>query len=136
MAQEDDMGVNAPIYHQRVIAQLTAGLYPLYKSGTIPYEPFPEMMVGEESSPTPDVVLYDNTTEQVRVIEVCQNKGLKHDLNKVIRLIDEDEYGIQEGFVYNYKTHEWFRYQKGGGGLPVESAYSIVLSLDLGAFLQ
>nr|WP_293836315.1 Uma2 family endonuclease [uncultured Arsenicibacter sp.] len=136
VVQEEEMGINAPVHHQRIIAQLTAGLYPLFKSGKIPYEAFPEMMVGEESSPVPDVVVYDNETEQVRiVIEVCQNRGMRHDLNKMIRLIDEDEYGIEEGFVYNYKTKQWFRYRKGQGGMAQVSSYSELLHLDLNQFL-
>ena len=134
MVQDD--GSNAPVLHQRVIARLTARLYPRYESGTMPYEPLPETMVGEYNSPTPDVILYDNVTEQSPVIiEVCQTRGEKTDLKKVIRLIEEDDYGILEGFVYNYKTETWLRYRKGDGGQATESSFSEVLNLDLGPFV-
>ena len=100
-----DDGSNAPLLHQRTIARLTAKLYPHYEAGTIQYEPIPEMMVGEYNSPTPDVILFDHATEQAHVIiEVTHTKGVKTDLRKVIRLMEEDDYGILEGFVFNYKT--------------------------------
>lgn len=135
--EDDDIGVNAPRYHQSTIAKLTAGLYPLYRAGTILLEPLPEMMLTEGySSPTPDIILYDYAEEQTRVvIEICQTNGQKNDLKKVIWLIEENEYGILEGFVYNYKTRIWLRYRKGDGGVATKSSFSDVLNLGLGIFL-
>lgn len=131
-----DDGSNAPLLHQRTIARLTAKLYPYYEAGTIRYEPIPEMMVGEYNSPTPDVILYDNVTEQSPVIiEICHAKGQKSDLKKVIRLIEEDDYGVLEGFVFNYKTQTWLRYRKGDAGVAAESSISEILQLDLGVFV-
>ncbi|GAB3916134.1 hypothetical protein [Larkinella terrae] len=133
---QEDMGTNAPVIHQRIIAQLTTGLYPQFRSGAIPYEPLPEMMLGEYSSPTPDVILYDNALDQTRIIiEVCHTRGVKDDIQKVIRLIDGELYGIQEGFVYDYKTRHWFRYRLGDGSLTSESSFSDILQLDLNQFL-
>ena len=92
------------------------------------------MMVGRYNSrydgpPTPDVILYDYTTEESPVIiGVTHTKGAKADLKKVIDLIDDDLYGIQEGFVYTYKTQQWFRF--GDGGLPTKSSFPGVLKLD------
>lgn len=131
------MGVNGPIIHQSAIARLTAGLYPLYRSGQIPYEPLPETMLNEGyASPVPDVILYDHETEQTRVIiEICKNSGLRHDTGKVIKLIEDEGYGILEGFIYNYKTNAWLRYRKGDGGQATESSFSEVLNLDLGLFV-
>lgn len=131
-----DDGTNAPIMHQHTIARLTAKLYPFYEEGTITYEPLPEMMVGEYNSPVPDIILYDYTTEQAQVIiEVAHTRGFKSDLKRVINLIDEELYGIREGFVYNYKTNHWLRYCKGDGGVATESSFSEVLRLDLGPFV-
>lgn len=132
----NDMSVNAPIIHQRIIARLTAKLYPLYESGAIAYEPLPEMMLGEYSSPTPDVILYDNNTDQTAVIiEVCQTRGLKGDVQKVIQLVDSELYGISEGFVYDYKTGHWLRYRKGDAGMTSESSFSGLLNLDLALYV-
>lgn len=133
---DDDMGTNAPIVHQRIIARLTAGLYPLYfREGLIQLEPLPETMLGEESSPTPDLILYDAEAEQTRVIiEICQTKGLRHDLNKVSRILDENEYGVVEGFVFDYKTQRWYKFRQGVAA-PENSSYSDVLRLDLNSFL-
>ena len=49
--------------------------------------------------------------------------------------MEDDDYGILEGFVYNYKTQQWLRYRKGDGGVATESAFSEVLQLDLKAFV-
>lgn len=136
-----DMGVNAPIIHQRVIARLTARLYPLYESGAIAYEPLPETMLGEYSSrcdgpSTPDLILYDNNADQTPVIiEVCQTRGVRDDLQRVIQLIDGALYGISEAFVFNYKTQQWLRYQLGDGGITISSSYSNLLGLDLSQFV-
>lgn len=135
----EDLGVWAPIDHQRVIAKLTTGLGVLYyREKSIPLEPLPETMLDEgKVSPVPDVLLRDNQTEQTPIIiEVCHTNGLKGDLRKVIQLIDEDLYGIREGFVYNYRTGKWLRYCFGDGGLTTESSFSDLLSLDLSPFLQ
>ncbi len=134
---DDEMGVNAPIIHQSVIARLTAGLYPLYRAGRIPFEPLPETMLTEGyASPVADLILYDHPYEQTRVtVEIRQKSGLKHDTGKVIKLIEDDTYGILEGFVYNYRTSQWLRYRKGDGGLTTESSFSDILQLDLNSFL-
>lgn len=130
-----DVSVNAPIIHQRIIARLTSKLYPLFEAGAIAYEPLPEMMLGEYSSPTPDVILYDNETDQSVVsIEVCQTRGIRGDIQKVIQLVDGELYGIAEGFVYDYKTGQWLCYRRGDGGFTTESSYSHVLNLDLASF--
>ncbi|AUD07351.1 hypothetical protein [Spirosoma pollinicola] len=135
---EDEMSVNAPAIHQRIIALLTMGLGNLYHgTKSISLEPLPEMMLDfTYSSPTPDVILLDNETDQTKIIiEICQTTGLKSDLRKVVRLVDEDIYGIREGFIYNYKTQHWYRYCFGDGGLTTESSFSEILNLDLNSFL-
>jgi hypothetical protein len=136
LVMEDEMGVNAPIMHQSVIARLTAGLYPLFRSGTILFEPLPETMLGEETSPTPDLILYDAATHTTKVIiEICAYRGEKNDLKKVVWLIEENEYGVVEGFLFNYMSKTWLRYKKGDGGAAISSSFSDVLNLDLNSFL-
>ena len=131
-----DDGANAPVIHQRIIARLTARLYSLFEAGVIAYEPLPEMTVGECSSPTPDVTLYSNATDSTPVvIEICQTRGVRSDTEKIIRMIDGNLYGIQEAFVYDYRTNQWLRYRKGDGGLTTKSSFSQILQLDLNALL-
>ncbi|MBO0934660.1 hypothetical protein [Fibrella aquatilis] len=134
-----DDGVNAPMDHQRVISQLNVGLGKLYYyDKAIALEPLPETMIDEgQTSPTPDLVLYDPVTELMPIIiEVCHTRGQNNDLKKVIRLIEDDDYGIQEGFVYNYRTNEWLRYRKGDGGVASASSISELVGLDLAQFLN
>jgi Uma2 family endonuclease len=134
----EEMKVYGPKAHQRVISKLTSGLGPMYyREGTLPLEPLPETMLNEgEPSPVPDLILYDNQTRTTPVvIEVCHTEGLRKDLRKVIGLIDGDEYGIEEGFVYDYLAGQWYCYRRGNGGLTETSSFSRVLDLDLNAFL-
>ncbi|RRA99967.1 hypothetical protein [Larkinella rosea] len=138
MVHKDEMGVNAPMDHQRIISKLNAGLGKLfYYDKTISLEPLPETMIDpDRTSPTPDLLLYDNQIDRVLiVIEICHTIGLKRDLQKIYSMIENDQYDILEGFVFNYKTAEWFRYRKGDGGLAESSSFSEILQLDLNSFL-
>lgn len=134
----NDDGVNAPLQHQQVISRLHVELGILYyKQQSIPYEPLPETMLTEGyGNPVPDILLYDHEAEKTRVIvEICQTSGEKSDLRKVIRLIEDEDYGILEGFVFNYKTRIWMRYRKGDGGQAIETAFSEILQVNLGQFI-
>jgi len=134
LVQEDD-GTNSPLDHQRVISKLTVGLGILfYREKAISLEPLPETPLGEgPGHQVPDVLLFDNGVQLTRIIiEVTQPRTTNHDLKKIIHLIEDDDYGILEGFVYNYKTHEWFRYRKGDGGAATASSFSDVMGVDMG----
>jgi len=134
----DDVDVYGPKAHQRIISKLNSGLGPLYYSeGKLDLEPLPETMLNDgEASPVPDLILYDNEARTTPIIiEVCHTDGLRRDIRKVIQLIDADEYGILEGFVYDYLTYEWYRYRKGDGGLTESSSYSDILNMDINQFL-
>lgn len=134
----EDFGVWAPIDHQRVISMLTVGLGVLYyREKKIRLEPLPETMLDQgKASQVPDLLLRDNEAAQTPVIiEVCHSDGLKGDLRKVIQLVDDDLYGIREGFVYDYRTGEWLRYCFGDGGLTTPTSFSDILNLDLSDFL-
>jgi hypothetical protein len=139
LVHEDD-GTNSPLDHQRVISRLTFGLGVLYYDRkTIRLEPLPETPLDEgPGHPVPDLILFDAEAQQTRIIiEVCTFRGAKADVRKVIRLIEDEDYGILEGFVYNYRTLEWFRYRKGDGGLATNSAISEVLGgVDLAPMLS
>ncbi len=134
----DDQGVYAPFEHQRIIAKLTTGLGVLYHyEHRITLEPLPEAMIDESRvSSVPDVILYDNEADQTRIIiEICHTKTIKNDIKKIIKLIDDDDYGIMEGFVYDYKAHIWYRYLKASGSMTEHSSFSTLLQLDLNSFL-
>jgi hypothetical protein len=133
-----DMGINAPKEHQRIISKLTTGLGVLYyHEKRIALEPLPETMIDEgQTSPVPDIQLYDNENFKTPVIiEVAHPNGVKNDFKKVERLIEDYEYGIQEGFVYNYVTGEWLKYRKSQGAIHEKPSWSEVLGLDLATLL-
>ncbi|MBC7570352.1 MAG: hypothetical protein H7319_11540 [Spirosoma sp.] len=131
----NDDGTNSAMDHQIVIGKLTVDLGNLhYYDKTLPLTPLPETPLAEgPGHPVPDVILYDTVAEETKVIiEVCQTRGQRNDLKKVIHLIEDNDYGILEGFVYNYKTREWLRYRKGDGGAATATSYSEVMGVDLG----
>ncbi|MVM38769.1 hypothetical protein GO730_16500 [Spirosoma sp. HMF3257] len=138
MVHEDEMSVYGPKDHQRVISKLNTRLGMLYYvDKVIELEPFPETMIDEaKASAVPDLLLYDNETAESRIIfEICNQEGLKKDLKKVAHLIEEDNYGILEGFVYNYKTKDWYQYRKDTGWITETPSFSLVLGIDLNDFL-
>jgi Uma2 family endonuclease len=137
LVQEDD-GANSPLDHQRAISKLTVGLGVLfYRERAITLEPLPETPLGEGSGhQVPDVLLFDNEVQLTRIIiEIAQPRTANRDLRKIIHLIEDDDYGIEEGFVYNYHAHEWLRYRKGDGGAATASSFSEVMGVDLGPML-
>lgn len=133
-----DMGINAPKEHQRVISKLTTGLGALYyQQQQISLEPLPETMLDEgQTSPVPDVLLYDNERSTTPIIiEVCHTSGVRNDIKKIMRLVNEFDYGIEEGFLYDYVTHQWLRYRKGEGEMEPNQSFSQILLLDFNDFL-
>lgn len=132
------MGTNAPKPHQRVISRLLAHLsYRYYIEGSLMLEPLPETMLDEsQTSPTPDIILYDNVLEETPVIiEITHTNGVKNDLQKVRQLIDTTQYGITEGFVYNYKRNEWHKYKRGVGDITDNPSLCEAINLDLATLL-
>lgn len=132
------MGINAPKEHQRIISKLTTGLGILfYHEGSIELEPLPKTMIDEgQTSPVPDVSLYNNKTYQTPVIiEVCHPNGVKNDFKKVQRLINEFDYGTVEAFVYDYVNNTWQKYSKEHGAHTENTSYSDVLKIDLASLI-
>lgn len=133
MIAEIEMGHLATVNHQRAIKNLVFGLEKLYQSGEIKLEPLPETDIdpGNPESKCPDLILQDNVLSVVPVIvEVATNRGWRTDFAKMRRLIDETEFGIEEGFVLNFERGEWHKYSKAKG---VEEGVSLsdVLGVDL-----
>ncbi|MCS6989465.1 MAG: Uma2 family endonuclease [Chloroherpetonaceae bacterium] len=132
------MGINAPWSHQRAIGRLMAKLGTMYyEQKSISLEPLPETMLDEDqTSPVPDLLLYDPERDVVPVIiEVTQTRSVKNDLKKVRELIAETEYGIVEGFVYDYKKNEWHKHKKGIGDIHDKPSFCDALNLDLATLL-
>jgi Uma2 family endonuclease len=138
MVAEIEMGHLATVHHQRAIKQLVFGLEKFYQSGQIRLEPLPETDIdpGNPESKCPDLILQDNTNSTVPiVIEIATRRGWRTDFAKMRRLIDETEYGIQEGFVYDFQQNEWHKYAKGKGIVENAPSWSEVLRLDLKTLL-
>ncbi|MFQ3598341.1 MAG: hypothetical protein SNJ55_01865 [Chloroherpetonaceae bacterium] len=128
------MGINAPIEHQRVIAKLIARLGTMYYDlKTIALEPLPKTMLDEtKTSPVPDVMLCDHERETVPVIiEVTRTRTVHADMKKITTLIMTGDFGIDEGFVYDYKKNEWHKYKKGIGVVAENPSFFETLHLDL-----
>ena len=131
-------GINAPKAHQRIIGKLMASLGHLfYHLHQIELEPLPETQIDEgQSSPVPDIMLYNNKTFQTPIIiEVCHPNGINNDFKKIIRLIDANDFGIEEGFIYDYERGLWSKYQKGVGSIIERPSFSAILGMDLATLL-
>jgi hypothetical protein len=130
------MGTNAPKEHQRVIAQLTHGLYDLYIKGHIKYEPLPETMVDESTtSATPDILLFDHLTGiNMMMVEVTITASEKSDFGKVSEVCER--YEIEEGFTYNYRTNKWRKYKLATGEITDNPSFCETIGYDLNDFLQ
>jgi len=129
------LGIGAPKEHQRVIRKLIYHLSDLYIKRGIPYEPFPETMIDEsQTSPTPDILLYDEQKRKfVVIIEISATQGFKKDFLKIKELCQA--YEVQEGFVYDYLSLQWKRYTLQSDETKAIS-YSIVINQDLGRFVK
>lgn len=130
------MGVNAPKPHQRVIGKLMTALGHLfYREGKIPYEPFTETMIDEgKTSPTPDILLFDNLLSQNKVIiEVSTTAGARKDFEKLVELIHD--YDVPEGFVYNYIDKTWRKYMLHAGEVTDNPSFCTTIGYDLNEFL-
>ena len=106
-----------------------------YQEKKIPYEPFPETMIDEsQTSPTPDILLFDHATKQnVVIIEVSGTAGAKKDFQKVQALADD--YHVPEAFVYDYGFQTWRKYQTGQGEITDRPSFCEAIGLDLAQLL-
>lgn len=129
------MGINAPKEHQAVITRLIHGLADLYLKDKTRLFPYPETMIDEgQTSPAPDILLYDHKQDKTLVIiEVTHTAGAKKDCQKVQALLSD--YDVKEGFVYDYKKASWFKIPTVGEPISGES-FSSVLNVDLSQFLK
>lgn len=122
--------------HQAIITKLIYGLTELYVQGKSKLFPYPETMIDEsQTSPVPDVMLVDTTTDLTKVIiEITHTQGVKKDLQKLISLMKD--YEVEEGFVYDYKLKVWHKYRLSENKLEKENAFSTVLQRDLNLLLN
>ena len=129
------MGINAPKEHQAVITHLIYGLADLYLKDKTALFPYPETMIDEgQTSPAPDILLYDHSKERTMlIIEVTHTAGAKKDCLKVQTLMND--YDVQEGFVYDYKKGIWYKISANDKE-PVNASFSAILNTDLARFLK
>lgn len=129
------MSINAPKEHQAVITHLIHGLAELYLKDKTPLFPYPETMIDEgQTSPAPDILLYDHNKERTMVIiEVTHTAGAKKDSFKVQTLMRD--YDVPEGFVYDYKKCLWYKIVV-NSEQEVNNSFSSILNIDLALFLR
>ena len=128
------MGINAPKEHQAIITRLIHGLADLYLKDKTHLFPYPETMIDEgQTSPAPDILLYDHKQEKtLLIIEVTHSNGVKKDSAKVSNLLRD--YEVEEGFVYDYKKNLWYKVDSTSGEIT-ETSFSNVLNLELSTLL-
>lgn len=130
------MGINAPKAHQAVITHLIHGLADLYLKDKTHLFPYPETMIDEgQTSPAPDILLFDHKSEKtVVIIEITHTAGVKKDTAKVINLIQD--YEVKEGFIYDYKKNIWYRTEGTDVTQDLSSSFCKSLQVDLSKLLK
>ena len=68
-------------------------------------------------------------------MEAIRTSMVQSDFKKVRALIESQDYGIQEGFVYDYKRNEWHKYKLGEGIITDKPSFSDAINLDLATLL-
>jgi len=121
--------------HQYIIMQLITGLSNLRTDGKTNLVAYPETMIDEsQTSPVPDVLLYDHENEKTKVIiEITHTDGVKKDIKKVVSLMND--YDVNEGFVYNYKQKKWFKFTLNEGEIVQNASFCGAVLYDLNVFL-
>lgn len=135
---EIEMGHLATLHHQRAIKKLIVALDKLFQDGLITLEALPETDIdpGSPESKCPDIILRDNERLLVPVIiEVATHFGARTDLKKMRNLIENTEYGIEEGFVYDFEKSSWMKFSKEKGLEMDNPSWSNILSVDLSQIL-
>lgn len=126
-----------PRLHQRIITHLIHGLAQLFKNGQSKLFPYPETMIDEgQTSPVPDVMLVDTSSDLTQVIiEITHTQGVKKDIEKLKMLMRD--YGVPEGFVFDYKRSEWHHFQLMDGNFSEDkSAFCHAIGFDLDDLLS
>lgn len=94
------------------------------------------MLNDAQTSPTPDLILYDAVLAETPVIiEITHTDGVRSDMKKVRKLITDDDYGIIEGFVYDYKRNQWHKFHKTHGDILDNTSFCEAINLDLATLL-
>ena len=130
------MGFNAPKEHQAIITHLIYGLADLYIKDKTNLFPYPETMIDEgQTSPAPDILLYDHKKEKtIVIVEVTHTSGAKKDCGKVQTLMND--YDVDEGFVYDYKLNKWYSIGKADLDRKEGNSFCKILNLDLAGLLK
>jgi hypothetical protein len=131
------LGYKANREHQRTIGRITSALYALYKQGLLGLEPFSETNLNEsEPSPVPDISLFDEKSCTTPVIiEVNDTTGIRNDLLRIKTVLNTTDFGVIEGFVYDFKRNEWHKYHRDKGDITDQPSFCEAINLDLATLL-
>lgn len=92
------------------------------------------MIDESQTSPTPDILLFDNKNKLNRVIiEISGNTGARRDFEKIKNLMID--YNVSEGFVYNYDTEQWRKYLLDKGEDSLMPSFCEAIGYDLNTLI-
>jgi hypothetical protein len=66
---------------------------------------------------------------------VATHFGFRTDFKKMRNLIENTEYGIEEGFVFDFEKSTWMKFSKEKGVETENPSWSNLLSYDLNKIL-
>ncbi len=132
------LGFKANREHQRTLGRIATALHWHYKQGAFRLEPFSETNLNEsEPSPVPDISLFDEESYTTPVIiEVNDTSGVRNDLLRIRTVLHTTDFGVVEGFVYDFARNEWHKYHRDKGDITENPAFCEAINLDLATLLE
>jgi hypothetical protein len=124
--------------NQQMIDSLFEGLKALYVNQISHFEPFlATNFYTEVVDKTVDISLYDHQKSAMTVvIEICRKADFEKKKKQLLALLANQEYTIEEGFIYNVESSVWYCYQKNTKDYLQRDSYSLLLDTDLNTLVK
>ncbi|MBQ6275158.1 MAG: hypothetical protein IJK62_00420 [Bacteroidales bacterium] len=118
--------------HQFVISDI---MFDIYDKKNI--KSYPELKVelkektknGHQKYVIPDIVIYNKKNDGVVFVEICREEMVKSDSAKLKKLMQQHSLP-NEGFVYDYENHIWYKVNETKGKKREENSHSEILDYD------
>lgn len=97
----------------RALRSIVCKRMDLYQRKTITSEPLPVAYSSNFSS-VADIICFNPTNNKVNtLIKLCEKSHQKDAYHQFSKFIADNNFGVEEGFIYNYETREWLRIWRG-----------------------
>jgi hypothetical protein len=80
-------------------------------------------------------MLDEETCTTPVIIEVNDTTGIRNDLLRIRTVLTTTDYGVVEGFVYDFTRNEWHKYHRDKGDIAENPSFCEAINLDLATLL-